>query len=341
MKTAILLFLVAAAYATGDIHDERTCGTPHLTVDEVAFEDKMSSAFKTNVCSKLPHLNLCQEKKVVTNVCLWMHVIYDPTTGNGNVSQQMVLDQFEVFNQDFGGRNTQGHGNGGFETEFQFTLEGITRTGNRNWFLNIDQYEAEVTSELAVDPCRCQQVYFSQLSGGLLGYCYLPSSFPSCSTRHGCFNHYQTMPGGNYANYNLGQTVSHEVGHGFGLYHVFQGGVCSGCGGDLVCDTNPQRTSTSGCPNQKDSCNDGLQDNYHNFMDYSYDRCMCEFTQGQSERMEQQIAQYRPGYLGQSFQEEIEKVIPDAFVEARQYQKWNEEHPKQYGKGAALNAPAL
>jgi hypothetical protein len=326
-----LLLVVSVVLAD----DQRTCGTPHLTQEEVAIDAEIGKNFRNNVCEKLPNNRICNkkpaEKKERAQVCLWMHIIYDHTNGNGNVSQQWVNDQYAVFNSDFGGRNTQGHGDGGFETSFQFNLEGVTRTGNRNWFLDIQSYESQVTSQLAVDPCRCQQVYFSQLSGGLLGYCYLPNSFPACSTRHGCFNHYQTMPGGNYANYNLGQTVTHEVGHGFGLYHVFQGGVCSGCGGDLVCDTNPQRTSTSGCPQQKDSCNDGLQDNYHNFLDYSYDRCMCEFTEGQSDRMDEQIAMYRPGYLD-GFREEVEAAVPGAFKEAEAYQQWNEEHPKPYGK---------
>jgi len=316
-------------------HDERTCGTPHLTPEEIQTDDSISTNFRNNVCAKLPEKSFCEEKiekeREMIDVCLWMHVIYDPVTGSGNVSDAMVQDQLDVFNADFGGRNQQGNGEGGYPTTFQFRLEGVTRTGNRDWFLDIQSYEVQATSALARDPCRCQQVYFSQLSGGLLGYCYLPSSFSSCSTRHGCFNHFQTMPGGNYNNYNLGQTVTHEVGHGFGLYHVFQGGVCTGCGGDLVCDTNPQRTSTSGCPNNKDSCNDGRQDNYHNFLDYSYDICMNEFTEGQSDRMDQQIAQYRPGYLGLDYKQQILNVVPTAFDEAEAFQAYNEANPKQYG----------
>jgi len=182
----------------------------------------MTDRFVAKVCAKFPNLNICPEaKKEVTNVCLWMHVIYNPTTNEGNIPESQIQAQLRAFNSDFAGTNPNGNGRGGFRTNFQFNLEGVTRTGNANWFNNIQGNEVAVTNALARDPCRCQQVYFSQLSGGLLGYCYLPSSFSACSTRHGCFNHFQTMPGGNYANYNLGQTVTHEVGHGFGLYHVF------------------------------------------------------------------------------------------------------------------------
>jgi len=336
----LVLATFAAAHGAHDHeHDERTCGTPALTQDEVAREDVITSKFTESVCEKMPHLNFCPgvyeaNATKINSVCLWMHVIFDPVTNEGNMNERQVADQFEVFNSDFGGRNRQGHGRGGFETNFQFRLEGVTRTGNGPWFRNIQANEVAATTALARDPCRCQQVYFSALPNSLLGYCYLPSSFNSCSPRHGCFNDYRTAPGGSRTNYNLGQTVTHEVGHAFGLLHVFQGSQCTGCGGDQVCDTNPQRNPTNGCPvNAANSCNlaDGRRDNINNFLDYSIDRCMCEFTRLQSARMDAQIAQFRPGFLGADFKAQVESLVPGAYAEAEQYQMWNMEHPKQYG----------
>jgi len=344
-----ILFVSALAHETGVDHDhhdhdeveERTCGTPHLTQEEVAADEKMTQRFVNEVCSTElgSTLNMCPQKvqKDVTEICLWMHVIFDPVSNAGNVPDSWVQNQLRVFNDDFGGRNPNGNGRGGYQTNYQFRLEGVTRTGNANWFRNIQGNEAAVTSALARDPCRCQQVYFSQLAQNLLGYCYLPNSFGACSTRHGCFNDFNTMPGGSRSGYNLGQTVTHEVGHGFGLLHVFQGGVCTGCGGDQVCDTNPQRTSTAGCPARKDSCNDGRQDNIHNFLDYSTDVCMCEFTRLQGARMDQQLAQFRPGFLSNDFKSKIETVLPHAYEKAEALQAWNEDHPKLYGE-AYLNS---
>ena len=72
---------------------------------------------------------------------------------------------------------------------------------------------------------------------------------------------YSTVPGGSEQGYNLGKTVTHEVGHWLGLYHVFQGG-CEG-EGDGVDDTPPQRTATSGCPSGQDSCVGGGVDSIH------------------------------------------------------------------------------
>jgi len=91
-----------------------------------------------------------------------------------------------------------------------------------------------------------------------------------------------TVPGGSTLYYNLGATLTHEMGHYLGVYHTFQGG-CDG-GGDHVSDTSAQSTPTEGCPSyRKSSC--GSKDNIHNFMDYSFDKCLCSFTKGQVERI--------------------------------------------------------
>ena len=95
--------------------------------------------------------------------------------------------------------------------------------------------------------------------------------------------------------YNTGAAAVHEVGHWFGLLHVFQGESCSGAG-DLVEDTPVQSTLSRGCPEGKDSCpgQKGV-DNIHNHMDYTEDACRTLFTAGQETRMFQVWDAYRAG----------------------------------------------
>lgn len=134
-------------------------------------------------------------------------------------------------------------------------------------------------------------IYFlSDLGGGLLGICNFPSSQGAnrASTNFkedGCDVLADSIPGGSATNYNLGGSAPHEVGHWFGLFHVFQGQSCSGSG-DSVADTPQQQVATSGCPSTQDSCPSvaGL-DSIHNYMDYSYDICYNSFTTGQETRM--------------------------------------------------------
>ncbi len=121
---------------------------------------------------------------------------------------------------------------------------------------------------------KALNVYFQYAIGGNLGYCYFPTSVTTGSDDFyydGCSILYSSVPGGSATNYNLGKTVTHEVGHWFGLLHTFQGNSCSGSG-DSIADTPQQLSATSGCPTGRDSCPSaaGL-DPIHNYMDYSYE----------------------------------------------------------------------
>lgn len=79
-----------------------------------------------------------------------------------------------------------------------------------------------------------------------------------------------------------GKTLVHEVGHWLGLVHTFQGGCHKSDGID---DTAPQKLPNRGCANNANSRNTCPHhpgnDPVFNFMDYSSDQCLYEFTPGQ------------------------------------------------------------
>lgn len=85
--------------------------------------------------------------------------------------------------------------------------------------------------------------------------------------------------------YNRGRTCTHEVGHFFGLKHIWgdDGSACTGT--DHVDDTPNQGGNYVGqCPSDtRTTCSS--TDMYMNYMDYTDDACMNLYTQGQIARM--------------------------------------------------------
>ncbi len=84
--------------------------------------------------------------------------------------------------------------------------------------------------------------------------------------------------------YNLGRTASHEVGHWMNLRHIW--GDAS-CGDDLVSDTPVHKTSNFGVPTYPyvSTCLPAHNEMTMNYMDYTDDRGMYMFTNGQKARM--------------------------------------------------------
>lgn len=127
------------------------------------------------------------------------------------------------------------------------------------------------------------------ISGGILGYSPLggtPSTGDTVvmdnnafASGAGCTGY---VPG---APYNLGRTVTHELGHFFNLDHTFAND--DGCGGsddDGIADTPRIANASYNCPANGSvaGCVAGQKSLTMNYMDYVNDSCMYMFTAGQA-----------------------------------------------------------
>jgi len=219
---------------------------------------------------------------------VYFHVIRDDN-GNGGVTAQQINSQMDVLNDSYAGIT------GGAETPFQFQLVDTTYTNNSAWYNAAygSAAERQMKEALRVGGADTLNIYSFNLGGGLLGWATFPTDYASDPTYDGVVVLNESLPGGNAAPYNEGDTGTHEVGHWLGLYHTFQGGCKKNSGGDLVDDTEKERSPAYGCPTGRDSCRGGDVDPIFNFMDYTDDACMFEFTAGQAERADILSNSYR------------------------------------------------
>ncbi|KAF9003567.1 hypothetical protein BDQ17DRAFT_1409013 [Cyathus striatus] len=194
-------------------------------------------------------------------VNVYFHIVAaNHTVEGGWLSDTAINDQMSVFNEDFN------------STGLQWTLAGVDRTINETWFRHVypdTELEYEMKTQLRVGDVFDLNIF----TVGFVGT-GLHINFP---TLDGIVLLDLSFPGGTANHYNLGKTAVHEACHWVGLYHTFQGG-CYG-EGDMADDAPAEYNRTHGCTIGRDSCvsQPGL-DPIHNYMDYSYDSCVYEFT---------------------------------------------------------------
>ena len=273
------------------------CGTPVLDPDR--FPNALLAPSDCAYGSTSPQSQY--DPGATLTIPVVVHVI-QRTNGTGFISQSKVQSQIDVLNEDFlaiAGSN----GANGNDSRIQFELasidpngnptSGITYSSNNTWFNDGGSY----WNTLAWDTNNYLNIYTNN-AGGYLGYVpdlpqggIVGSKSDRVVVLWSSFG--QNGPIG--PPYNKGRTTTHEVGHYLGLWHTFDGGCGGGncyTSGDRICDTNPESSPTYGCPGSKSSC--GSSDPFHNYMDYSDDLCMWEFSNEQINRMRCTLENWRP-----------------------------------------------
>lgn len=239
------------------------------------------------------------------------HVIHNgEALGTGtNIPDSRITSQVKILNEDYRrkeGTNGYNTDSRGADARIQFLLAskdpegnpttGIVRVngGQAEWQLS-EQAALKAKSNWPKD--KYLNIWVCNLKNGtenLLGF----SSFPVNSNLEGLPSSVDTTTDGVLVGYkyvgnsplstryNLGRTLTHEIGHFLGLVHIWGDG--SDCTSTDYCDDTPVASRANyDCNNAYDSCpNDGKgADMTANYLDYTYDACMNIFTQDQVERM--------------------------------------------------------
>ncbi|MCX7551538.1 T9SS-dependent choice-of-anchor J family protein [Xanthomarina sp. F2636L] len=247
-------------------------------------------------------------RRAVVNIPIIFHVITNTAGDANDLPASIIQAQINQLNIDF--RNLAGSTHpSAADAEINFIPAMVDPSGNPLPEPGIDRVygyagaQSQATMNGGIkqatvwDRSLYANIWTANLSGGLLGY----AQFPSNSTLPGMpadggsalTDGVVVLAGsvgsvsnpGTAAPYNLGRTLTHEVGHWIGLRHIW--GDTSSCTNDDYCaDTPDSTTSNGGCPTIDRCPSDGLgPDMVENYMDYTNDACMNIFTFDQVNRM--------------------------------------------------------
>jgi hypothetical protein len=200
----------------------------------------------------------------------------------------LVNNQVAVLNAAYAGSKRKGQES--VATAFQYELKGIDFSYDDAWYaVTPGPVEKKMKAATRIGGKDTLNVWTANIGDGLLGWATFPTK--KLSSNDGVVFLDESMPGGTAGKYALGDTLTHEVGHWLALYHTFQGG-CSTTG-DLVADTPAEAQPQFDCPEGADTCTAPGLDPIHNFMDYTQDSCMYQFTAGQAARMSDAWTEFR------------------------------------------------
>ena len=306
--TSVLTFFIVftqaqqRSCATMDVYQNQTENDSDFLVKQQNLE-QMTEYYN----NMLPLMNNSEE---VYTIPVVVHVLYK--TSSENISDEQVYSQMTSLNDDFRALNSDLSSlPSNFESlvsdmQIEFCLAQVDPNGNSTSGINrvsTNQNSFSYNNNMkfsssggvdAWDTDSYLNIWVCSLNN-LLGYAQFPGGDAStdgvvvANTAFGSTGIAQ-------APYDLGRTLTHEIGHWLNLRHIWGD---SNCGNDLVDDTPTHQEANYGCPNYpQESCNNGPDgDLFMNYMDYTNDACMYMFTTGQRTRMTSALLNSRSSLL--------------------------------------------
>jgi hypothetical protein len=317
----------------------RTCATDLANDLQQKQLQKLIPGYKPTAATKTQRPTGLRTTAVTYTLPVVVHVINDgePVGVGTNISQAQVQSQLDVLNEDYRNRNTDGTlVPAAFQPlrsdmQVEFVPASIDPNGNVMAEPGIDRVNRNTkgwnappygsTTSLSYientikpgsywDPNRYINIWVMNLGGGLLGYAQFPDNTANLGGLSGlggsaatdgvvilyvAFGRVGTLA----APYNKGRTLTHELGHWFGLRHIWGdderlSDTCSGS--DYADDTPNQAVQNYGCPTFPHvTCSNGPNgDLFMDYMDYVDDGCMQLFSASQKDRLQAVMAAGTP-----------------------------------------------
>ena len=311
MKTKLLLLLFVVTISFGQ---QRTCGMQEH-MNQMMFNPVLKKQYEERqakfeveyqkLLAQQTSRNSLLSPNVIVNIPVAIHYPSVPGTSSAALKTcltNLAQNQVTILNNDYNGANSDmsiwtnttssyfpGVTTGSLQVNLQIATQNHPAgTGLTNGSVAVT-FGTDFLSNADSDSTWAGyfNIVVRPIGGGTLGYAYLASS-PSTGSAviinssafgsgTGCTGYLPGSP------YNLGRTLTHEMGHYFNLNHIWGD---TNCGSDGVSDTPVHNTSNGGCPSisHLSTCTGTPRELTMNYMDYTNDVCMYMFTAGQATR---------------------------------------------------------
>ena len=264
--------------ASHEVHEQQLRENPELATKMQEIEN-----FTQNAITNGRLVNGRIEIPVVVNV------LY--RTAAENISLTQIQSQIDVLNKDFNALNSDFNQ---VPTTFSgvkanvgitFVLDAVYRksTKKTSWGTRDAMKKSSQGGLNPTSPTTKLNLWVCTIGGGILGYAQFPGG-SSATDGVVIDSKYFGLSGSGAYPYNLGRTATHEVGHWMNLRHIWGDATC---GSDLVSDTPTHNTANYGVPAYPhySTCTGTPVEMTMNYMDYTDDRGMYMFSNGQKTRM--------------------------------------------------------
>lgn len=291
MKRNLLLLAALFIFVSGKITAQRSCASYEHLQEQMKADPAFAKKVQENEKGFQNFLRTNKNTRTGTvTIPVVVHVVYN--TADQNISDAQVQSQIDVMNEDFTATNRDynnydaGYGSVKGDMSIQFCVVQIRHvpTTKKSFGANDQVKKAKTGGDDAINPMQALNIWVCNLGQNLLGYAQFPGGKPETFGIVILYSAFGRGSGYNLLSaYNLGRTATHEIGHCLGLRHIWGDATC---GNDFVDDTPLHDGPNFGCPAQGKlaNCTGNPVEMWMNYMDYTDDRCMYFFSDGQVAR---------------------------------------------------------
>ena len=295
LSAVALLMLFSCQNETTEVAPEASAITQRGCASQEVLEAKIKD--DPTLALRMNEIEAFTQKAMLTGrlvngkveIPVVVNVLYK--TAAENITDAQIQSQIDVLNADFNATNSDFSSTPALfsgvaaNVGITFVLETVNRksTTKTSWGTRDAMKKTKQGGLDPTSPTTKLNMWACTIGGGILGYAQFPGG---STTTDGVVidSKYFGLSGSGAYPYNLGRTATHEVGHWMNLRHIWGDATC---GSDLVSDTPTHNTANYGVPAYPhySTCTGTPVEMTMNYMDYTDDRGMYMFSNGQKSRM--------------------------------------------------------